>query len=48
MWVPAGLVHLAVALTLLVGWLRATQGTDDPPAGDLPALPLAAGTSSAR
>jgi putative membrane protein len=29
MWVPAGFVYLAVALTLLVGWVRGTGAEDD-------------------
>jgi putative membrane protein len=37
MWVPAGLVHLGVALTLLVGWLRATQDAQAAPAGEVAA-----------
>jgi putative membrane protein len=32
MWVPAGLVHVAVALGLLVTWIRGTADGDDPTA----------------
>lgn len=28
MWIPAGLVYLAAALTLLVAWIRGTEGED--------------------
>ena len=31
MWVPAGLVHIAAALTLLVAWLRSTQDGEHRP-----------------
>jgi putative membrane protein len=31
MWVPAGLVHIAAALTLLVTWLRSTQDGEHRP-----------------
>jgi putative membrane protein len=37
MWIPAGLVHVVVALGLLVTWIR---GTED---GETPAGPIAAG-----
>jgi putative membrane protein len=41
MWVPAGFVYLAVALTLLIGWVRATQGQDDlPTSARVPAAPV--------
>lgn len=40
MWVPAGFVHLGVALALLVGWVRATEAHDDLPTGaHVPAVP---------
>jgi len=29
MWIPAGLVYLAAALTLMVAWIRATEHEDD-------------------
>jgi hypothetical protein len=28
MWIPAGLVYLAAALTLMVTWIRATERDD--------------------
>jgi len=28
MWIPAGLVYLAAALTLMVAWIRATEHED--------------------
>ncbi|MDP8930746.1 MAG: cytochrome c oxidase assembly protein [Actinomycetota bacterium] len=31
MWIPAGLVHLAAALTLLVAWIRGTERPDPAP-----------------
>jgi putative membrane protein len=41
MWVPAGFVYLGVALTLLIGWVRATQDRDDLPTGArVPAAPV--------
>ena len=41
MWVPAGFVHLGVALTLLIGWVRATYAPDDLPTGArVPAAPV--------
>lgn len=35
MWIPAGLVHLAVALALLVAWIRGTE-IDEGPATPVP------------
>jgi putative membrane protein len=41
MWVPAGFVYLGVALTLLIGWVRGTQGQDDlPTSARVPAAPV--------
>lgn len=31
MWIPAGLVYLAAALTLLIAWIRGTEGEDPGP-----------------
>ena len=43
MWVPAGFVYLGVALTLLIGWVRSTQGDDDLPTGaQVPPAPVRA------
>lgn len=40
MWVPAGFVHLGIALALLLGWVRSTQDRDDLPTGArVPAVP---------
>jgi putative membrane protein len=43
MWVPAGLVYLGVALTLLVGWVRGTEEVDRPTTDAVPAAPVPLG-----
>ena len=44
MWVPAGFVYLGVAVTLLVGWVRGTQGQEDlPTVAGVPPAPIRVG-----